>query len=102
MVGGIVGVVLTGVFSSLAVNAAGEPGGLTQLGRQAVLAVTAVVYPFVMTWLILLVTDKLVGIKVSEAEEEEGLDLGEHGEESYDWSRPVVSMDDAVTTGAAE
>jgi Amt family ammonium transporter len=102
MVGGIVGVVLTGVFSRLAVNAAGEPGGLTQLGRQAVLAVTAVVYPFVMTWLILLVTDKLVGIKVSEAEEAEGLDLGEHGEESYDWSRPVVSMDDAVTTGAAE
>ena len=39
MVGGAVGVILTGVFSSLAVNAAGEAfGGLTQLGRQAVLA----------------------------------------------------------------
>jgi Amt family ammonium transporter len=38
MVGGVEGVVLTGVFASLAVNAAGEAGGWTQLGRQAVLA----------------------------------------------------------------
>jgi len=92
MVGGLIGVVLTGAFSSLAVNAAGEPGGWTQLGRQAVLAVVGVVYPFVMTWIILLVTDKLVGLKVSEAEEETGLDVGEHGERGYDWSEPVPAM----------
>ncbi len=92
MVGGLIGVVLTGVFSSLAVNAAGEAGGLTQLGRQAVLALAGVVYPFVMTWLILIVTDKLVGLKVTEAEEESGLDIGEHGEKGYDWSLPVPAM----------
>ena len=41
MVAGALGVVLTGVFASLAVNAAGEPAGWTQLGRQAVLAIAA-------------------------------------------------------------
>jgi Amt family ammonium transporter len=101
MIGGAIGVVLTGVFSSLAVNAAGEPGGWTQLGRQLVLAVAGIVYPFLMTWLILLVTDKLVGLKVSDSEEETGLDLSEHGERSYDWS-PQVAMDGAVTAGAPE
>ena len=45
----------------LAVNAAGEAGGLVQLGRQAVLAVAGIVYPFVMTWIILWITDRTVG-----------------------------------------
>jgi Amt family ammonium transporter len=84
MVGGLIGVLLTGVFASLAVNAAGQPGGLTQLGRQAVLAVAGIVYPFVMTWIILWVTDKTVGLQVDPEEEEVGLDLGEHGEPAYD------------------
>jgi ammonium transporter, Amt family len=92
MVGGLVGVVLTGAFSSLAVNAAGEPGGWTQFGRQVVLALVGVVYPFVATWLILLVTDKLVGLKVSEDDEETGLDFAEHGEGSYDWTRPLATL----------
>jgi Amt family ammonium transporter len=105
MIGGAIGVVLTGVFSSLAVNAAGEPGGLTQLGRQLVLAVAAIVYPFVMTWLILLATDKLVGLKVSEEEEAAGLDLSEHGEHSYDWSEQLTAANEppagAVAADAA-
>jgi Amt family ammonium transporter len=88
MVGGLVGVVLTGVFASLAVNAAGEAGGWTQLGRQLILAVAAIVYPFVVTLAILWVTDRVVGLKVSPEEEEAGLDWAEHGEGSYDWSVP--------------
>jgi ammonium transporter, Amt family len=99
MVGGVIGVVLTGVFSSLAVNAAGEAGGLTQLGRQVVLAVAGVVYPFVMTWLILLVTDKVVGLKVTEADEESGLDVAEHGENGYGWSYPAPAMAGASGSG---
>jgi len=98
MVGGLIGVVLTGVFASLAVNAAGEAGGLTQLGRQVVLAVAGVVYPFVMTWLILMVTDKLTGLKVTEEDEESGLDVREHGERGYDWAPPVPAM--AAAAGA--
>ena len=83
MVGGVIGVVLTGVFASLAVNAAGEAGGWTQLGRQAVLAVAGIAWPFVMTWIILWVTDRTVGLRVSPGDEEGGLDLSEHGEVAY-------------------
>jgi ammonium transporter, Amt family len=92
MVGGAVGVVLTGVFASLAVNAAGEAGGWTQLGRQLVLAVIGIVYPFVMTWIILWITDKLVGLRVSPDEEAEGLDLGEHGESAYEEPGSVADL----------
>jgi ammonium transporter, Amt family len=92
MVGGALGVLLTGVFASLVVNAAGEAGGWTQLGRQAVLAVVGIVYPFVMTWLLLWVTDRVVGLKVSLADEEAGLDLSEHAEVSYGWPGGLVDM----------
>ncbi|HKR70889.1 MAG TPA: ammonium transporter [Streptosporangiaceae bacterium] len=83
MVGGLIGVVLTGVFASLAVNAAGQPGGLTQLGRQLVLAIAGIAFPFVMTWIILWITDKTVGLRVDPEEEQAGLDLAQHGEPAY-------------------
>ena len=105
MFGGAVGVILTGVFASKVVNAAGEPGGLTQLGRQLVLAVVAIVYPFVMTWIILWATDRTVGLKVSPEDEEGGLDLSEHGEFSYGWSAPTVlaaANDGSATAAPAE
>jgi ammonium transporter, Amt family len=91
MVGGFVGVVLTGVFASLAVNAAGEAGGMVQLGRQLLLAVTGIVYPFVLTWIILWVTDKVVGLRVSPEEEAAGLDLSEHGEPAYEFPVAVLA-----------
>ncbi|AMM22929.1 hypothetical protein AX769_22635 (plasmid) [Frondihabitans sp. PAMC 28766] len=77
MVGGFVGVLLTGIFASLAINAAGAAGGWEQLGKQGVLAFTALVYPFAMTMLILWVTDHLVGLRVTDAEAAEGLDLSQ-------------------------
>jgi Amt family ammonium transporter len=83
MVGGVIGVVLTGVFASLAVNSAGEAGGLTQFGRQLVLAVVGIAYPFVMTWIILWITDHTVGLRVTGDDEQAGLDLTEHGEGAY-------------------
>jgi Amt family ammonium transporter len=89
MVGGFVGVVLTGVFASLAVNALGVSGGMVQFGREVVLAVAALVYPFVMTFGILWVTDKTVGLRVGESEEFAGLDMGEHDEVAYEW--PVAT-----------
>jgi Amt family ammonium transporter len=77
MVGGFIGVVLTGVFASLAVNAAGAHGGWSQLGRQTALAGAGIVYPFLATWLVLWVTDHLVGLRLSPEEEDVGLDLSE-------------------------
>ncbi len=90
MIGGAIGVVLTGVFASRLVNAAGEAHGWTQLGRQAVLAVAGIVYPFVMTWVILWVTDHVVGLRVTAADEAAGLDLSEHAEAGYEWPDATV------------
>jgi Amt family ammonium transporter len=104
MVGGFIGVLLTGVFASLAVNAAGEAGGWTQLGRQAVLAVTGLVFPFIMTWIILWVTDHTVGLQVSSADEEAGLDLSEHAEVGYQLAAGAAEMnstDMVAAPGAA-
>jgi Amt family ammonium transporter len=83
MVGGILGVLLTGVFASLAVNAAGAAASLAQLGRQGVLAGVTVVFSFVATLAILKVTDLTVGLRVSEEHEDVGLDASQHGEVGY-------------------
>jgi ammonia channel protein AmtB len=72
-----VGVLLTGVLASLAVNAAGANGGWTQLGRQAILAVTGIAYPFIGTLIVLWVTDRLVGLRLSAGDEDLGLDLSQ-------------------------
>jgi ammonium transporter, Amt family len=83
MVAGVIGVVLIGVFASLVVNPGGVASGWTQLGRQAVLALVALAYPFVTTWIVVWVTDKVVGLRVAPGEQAEGLDLGEYGETGY-------------------
>jgi Amt family ammonium transporter len=83
MVGGILGVLLTGVFASLAINAAGAAAGLAQVGRQGVLASVTVVFSFAVTMAILKVTDLTVGLRVSEEHEDVGLDASQHGEVGY-------------------
>ena len=85
MVGGFVGVVLTGVFASLAVNALGASGGMVQFGRESVLALAAFVFPFVMTFIILWIVERTVGLRVSVADQDAGLDVSEHDEVGYDW-----------------
>jgi ammonium transporter, Amt family len=100
MVGGAIGVVLTGVFASLAVNAAGAAGGWTQLGRQTVLAVVGIAYPFVMTWIILWVTDRVVGLQVSAEEEAAGLDMGELAEIGYARLEPVPEPASGIAAAA--
>jgi Amt family ammonium transporter len=84
MVGGFIGVVLTGVFASLAVNALGVSGGMVQFGRQSVLALAGLVFPFVMTWVILWITDKTVGLRVSDGHQDAGLDASDHAEVAYE------------------
>jgi ammonium transporter, Amt family len=83
MVGGVIGILLTGVFATLVVNASGAAGGLTQLGRQALLDLVALGFPFAGTLLLLKLTDRLVGVRVSPEDEIAGLDLSQHGEVAY-------------------
>ena len=83
MVGGIIGVLLTGAFASLAINAAGAAASLAQVGKQGVLAGATVAFSFVVTMVILKVTDVTVGLRVSDEHEDVGLDPSQHGEVAY-------------------
>jgi Amt family ammonium transporter len=75
-IGGIVGALLTGVFASAALDGGQAGSVLTQLkGVAATLA-----YGFVVSYLILKVIDITIGLRVSEEEEREGLDVSQHGE----------------------
>jgi len=83
MVGGVIGVVLTGVFASLVINPAGAAASLAQVGKQAVLAGVTVAFSFAATMLILKITELTVGLRVSEEHEDVGLDASQHGEVGY-------------------
>ncbi len=97
LVGGIVGALLTGVFASLAVNAAGADGGLVQLARQAGAVGVTLVFSFGATYLILALVDRAIGLRVAAEDEEAGLDLTQHGESAYAFAeRPMWR---ATTTG---
>lgn len=84
---GIVGTLLLGVFATKTVNAFGSDGLLygntAQLGIQAIGVLAAAVFAFLGTSVILLVLKATIGIRVSNANEEEGLDLTEHGETAH-------------------
>jgi len=87
-IGGIVGALLTGVFSYGPLSATdaspdGSPGGLAQLKLQAIGVCSTLVYSGVMTLVLLMVTKALVGLRVDEDEEREGLDIVLHGEQIF-------------------
>jgi Amt family ammonium transporter len=87
-VGGIVGALLTGVFSYGPLSATdaspdGSPGGLAQLKLQAIGVLSTIVYSGVMTLILLMVTKALVGLRVGQEEEREGLDIILHGEQIF-------------------
>src|ERR1700693_5354335 len=87
-VGGIVGALLTGVFAYGPLSATdaspdGSPGGLAQLKLQAIGVCSTWVYSGVMTLILLMVTKALVGLRVAEEEEREGLDIVLHGEQIF-------------------
>jgi ammonium transporter, Amt family len=87
-VGGIVGALLTGVFAYGPLSATdaspdGSSGGLAQLKLQAIGVVSTVVYSGVMTLILLMVTKALVGLRVGQEEEREGLDIVLHGEQIF-------------------
>lgn len=86
-VGGVLGALLVGVFATKTVNAAGADGLLLgnfkQLGVQALTVGVVAVYSAAMTWGILKVIDLVVGLRVSQKEEQLGLDSTQHGEVAY-------------------
>jgi Amt family ammonium transporter len=95
--GGTLGALLTGVFAVSAVNpifkdAQGNPlpsglidGNAHQLLNQAVGVIIAWVLAIVGTLIILKIVDVTIGLRVTEDDEVQGLDLTQHGEEGYSW-----------------
>jgi Amt family ammonium transporter len=82
---GIVGALLSGVFAYGALSAtaaapAGVSGGLDQLLIQLYAVVAVFIFTAVATFILLKIVDAIVGLRVSEDEEREGLDVTQHGE----------------------
>jgi len=82
-VGGFVGAMLTGVFASTLINPAGADGSLHLLKTQFLGSVSVILYASIATFIILKIIDKLFGLRVEDVEEQQGLDLTQHGESGY-------------------
>ncbi|MBL8025196.1 MAG: ammonium transporter [Fibrobacteres bacterium] len=84
-IGGIVGALATGLFATAAVNGVNGLfyGNPAQFMIQVKAVGVTVVYSFVMTFIILKVIDKVIGLRVNEHEERVGLDLTQHSESAY-------------------
>ena len=87
-IGGIWGALATGIFTVSAFTGGVEglvEGNIEQLGIQAVGVGATIAYSFIVSLIILFVLDKIpgLGLRISEQEEDEGLDLVAHGERAY-------------------
>ena len=96
-IGGTVGAILTGVFATSAVNAIYKdsqgnalPSGLIdghagQVVNQLIAVCISWALAIVGTLVILKIVDLVIGVRVPDAEEVEGLDISQHGEEGYNF-----------------
>lgn len=86
-IGGAVGALLTGIFATTAINAAGANGMLYGNPKQFLVQCVAVgaswVYTAVVTFAILKIVTMLVPLRVTEREEALGLDVTQHAEAAY-------------------
>lgn len=84
---GVWGTLAVGLFGQAALGAPQDGvfygGGFAQLGVQALGTFSVVIFVLASMWLVFKTIDALVGLRVSEVEELRGLDIGEHGMESY-------------------
>ncbi|WP_440224294.1 ammonium transporter [Dokdonella sp. MW10] len=85
-VGGIVGAILTGVFAapSLGGTGAADFSIASQVGIQALGVVITIVWIGLVAAVSLLIAKVVFGLRVSEEEEREGLDITYHGESAYE------------------
>jgi Amt family ammonium transporter len=83
--GGVAGSILVGVFAQKSVNGISGliEGNWRQFGVQVLGVVVCFIFSFVVTMLILKVMNAIRPIRVSEAVEAKGLDMGEFGEQAY-------------------
>jgi ammonium transporter, Amt family len=86
-VGGILGILATGLFASKAINAGGADGlfygNSGQFGVQVLTAVVTAVFSAVGSYVILKIVDGVTGLRIQPDEEATGLDLSQHNERAY-------------------
>ena len=88
-VGGTLGALAIGFFATKAVNEGGNNGllfgNVELLGTQALAVVVTAIYAFAVTAILLKVLDWTVGLRLSDEEEDSGLDLSQHSETGYNF-----------------
>ena len=88
LVGGIIGTVLIGVFSTSdgagGVDGLLYGGGFGSLGDQTLGVLVAVAYSGILTAVIALAIKYTIGLRLDEEDEVNGIDLAAHGESAYD------------------
>jgi Amt family ammonium transporter len=87
-IGGIIGAVAIGLFATAAVNPAVQGlfyGNAAQLGIQVLAVLVVSAFAFCGSYALLKVVDFFSPLRVSPKEEEDGLDLSQHGEEAYNF-----------------
>jgi Amt family ammonium transporter len=82
---GIVGALMVGflAYGPLSATTAlpeGSSGGVEQFIKQVIAVAATMVFTAIATWILLKITDVIVGLRVTEEEEREGLDVALHGE----------------------
>ena len=87
-VGGALGTILAGVFASKSLGIFSGQGDGLPMGEQVLIQLTGVgavvLYTIALTFVILKIIDMVVGLRVAEDEETEGLDINQHNERGYD------------------
>lgn len=88
LVGGLVGALLLGLFADKAVNSLGADGwffggGADLLGKQALASVATFGFSFIVTYVVAVIINKTIGIRVSTEDELVGLDQSQHAETAY-------------------
>ena len=89
LVGGLCGSLLLGLFADAAVNPAVVHeglllgGGLKLIGEQALASVATLVFSFTVSWILAKAIHRMIGMRITPAEEDEGMDLALHSESAY-------------------
>ena len=87
-IGGIIGALLTGVFVAENLGGKGLAEGMTiasQLGVQAIAVGATIVYDIIVSFIILKIIDLVIGLRVTQDQETEGLDTALHDESAYNF-----------------
>ncbi len=85
-IGGIVGAIGTGILASTTFGGVGYAEGVTmghQVLKQIIATLTTLVWSGVISFILFKVIDMAIGLRVTEDDEREGLDIIEHGEKAY-------------------